>query len=175
MRSISKSSSDSLAISAQKLQSNCNLILKKFNYLLKPSELPALHEKCKKEFARRYWFEELLKTKEKELSRLIANENAKRSKFFSENGGILPTNPLTSMLLNYQIELDIKRNEKVPKVSDVETEETLHLVGLLKKDLVEKEKTDALMTELNLLKKELKAKDNLLLEVEDRKAEDIER
>jgi hypothetical protein len=151
------------------------LILKKFNYLLKPSELPNLHEKCKKEFARRYWFEELLKTKERELSRLISNENAKRSKFFSENGGILPTNPLTSMLLNYQIELDIKRNEKVPKVSDVETEETLHLVELLKKDMKEKDKTETLLKELRFLKEELKAKDSLLLKVEDRKAEEIER
>ena len=90
-------------------------MFKKFNYLLKPTELPSLHEKLKEEFARRYHFESLLEFKEKEFNKLISTENIKRKNFLSEHQSNLHANSLTNILLDYSIKFNIERNSKMDK------------------------------------------------------------
>jgi len=175
VKSLSQKGNDNIAMKSQKMQSNCDLIASKFNYLLKPTELPSLHEKLKKEFARRYVFEDLLSHKEKELAKIIGQENSKRSKFMAENGNILPSNPLTVVLLDYQVELNISRNKKIPRVTDVDTEETSILKEELKKEFRHQEKLKLLGDELKLFKAQMKLKDQQIIEVRQQKADEIER
>lgn len=175
LQSLSTKSNDTLALSAQKLQSNATVLETKFNYLLKPAELPELHEKCKKEFARRYWFEDLLNQKEKELEKLITAEKTKRHNFFSENGRTLPNNPLTTQFLNFDIEMVIKRNRNIPKVTDVETDEVLAVLEEARKEHRLKDKVEKLKAEVKTLKAQLKSKDQELLRVQEDKASEIER
>ena len=143
--------------------------------MLKPCQLPVLHETIKKEFARRYRFDYLIQIKERDLGLLISNENSKRHNFISQYGKILPKNPLTDIFLDYEIELNIKRNKRTPKVNDVETEDTAFIEEEIRKEAKEKERTSKLNEEIKLLKAELKLKNEEMLRIQADKASDIER
>jgi len=158
VKNLTSKTHNSIASQAQKLQSNCRMIEKKFNYLLQPAELPELHDKLVKEFARRYYFEHLLKQKEKDLSRFISNENSKRHRFLTQNSTVLHPNPITLLLNNDRIDLKIDRIKDIPAITDVEAEEILYLREESEKEMKEKKKMEAFKDELRILKAQLKLK-----------------
>ena len=173
--SLTNKTSDSLVSQAQRLESNWKLLKKNFAYLLKPGEMPEIHDRLVKEFARRYWFEDLLAYKEKELSRLIASENSKRNSFTAKNRTTLPSNHITDLLSHDRIDLKIERSKNIPKVNDIETEEVKAIQEESMKELREKENKDAIISENKLLKAQLKLKDQEIIQLRNSKAEEIER
>ena len=86
----------------------------------------------------------------------------------------MPKNPLTCIFLDYEIELNIKRNKRTPKVNVVETEDTAFIEEEIRKEDKEKERTSKLNEEIKLLKAELKLK-NEEIRIQADKASDIER
>lgn len=173
--SLSSKQNESLISQAQKLQSNCSNLVKKFNYLLKPADIPLLHEKLKEEFARRYHFESLLEFKEKELSKMIATENIKRTNFLSEHKLNLSSNALTQLLIDCSIKFSIDRNSNVPKVSDISTDDTASIQKEYRKEARYKEKIQLLNDEVKAMKAELKLKNEELLKANNQRANEIER
>ena len=63
IESIFTRSGNNITSNVLKLQQHCDILEDKFSHLLKPCQIPALHEMIKKEFARRYRFEHLQKIK----------------------------------------------------------------------------------------------------------------
>ena len=173
--SLSHKQKDSMVSQIQKLQSNNAKVVEKFNYLLKPAELPSLHEKLKQEFARRYHFEALIEFKEKEFNKLISMENIRRSNFLSEHKLKLSDNSLTRCLLDYSIKFSIDRNRNMPKITDITTEETKLLQSEYRKDARHREKLQALNDDVKKLKNDLKLKNEEFLRIKSQNASEIER
>lgn len=101
--SIFTKTTDNFAVKIQKLESNSAKLVKNCGYLLKPSGLPKFHEKLKEEWARRYHFDILLEYKEKEMNRIIAKENTKRSNFIKEHENFFADNALSRIISNSSI------------------------------------------------------------------------
>ena len=88
---------------------------------------------------------------------------------------ILPNNALTAQFTNYKIDLNIQRNQKIPKVTDVETEETKEIEDEIRKEAKEKEKIEKLNLEIKTLKTEMKLKDEEIQKAYNEKANEVER
>lgn len=167
--------SNSNSYKAQKLLQNCNDLESKWKYLLKVTDLPKVHDRIVNEFGRRYWFEHYLRPKEKQLERIIAAENSRRSRFITEVGENLPDNSLSQLLKLDRINLKVERSKDIPLVSDVDTEEIRTLRDEMDKESKEQRRIETLKDEIKLLNAQMKLKDQEIIQLRTEKAESIEK